>query len=86
MSMAKSRSCNLCFRQGAADKHGMLWAACVTDDAIVAVYESGYKMLGEDPESLKKALKETHLDVYRLKIAGESWFFADKDGHYRYSM
>ncbi|MBR5847125.1 MAG: hypothetical protein IKY72_04935 [Bacteroidaceae bacterium] len=68
------------------EEYGQLWAACVTDDAIVAVFEDGYKFLGNVPESLKKALRETNLDVYRLKIAGTSWFFADKDGNYRYNM
>lgn len=68
------------------EEYGQLWAACVTDDAIVAVFEDGYKFLGNVPESLKKALRETNLDVYRLKIAGTAWFFADKDGNYRYNM
>jgi len=66
--------------------HGELWAACVTDDAMVAVYEKGYKFFGNVPETLKKALRETKLDVYRLKIAGTAWFFADIDGNYQYSM
>jgi len=68
------------------DRYGQLWAACVTEDAIVAVYADGYKFLGNVPQSLKNALNETELDVYRLKIAGSSWFFADKNGNYRYSM
>lgn len=65
---------------------GMIWTACVTDDAVVIVYENGYRFLGNVPQSLKNALNETKLDVYRLKIAGSSWFFADKNGNYRYSM
>jgi hypothetical protein len=68
------------------DKFGMLWAACVTDDAIVAVYSSGYQFLGNVPESLKTALGKTKLDVFRLKIAGTAWFFADKDGDYEAYM
>lgn len=66
--------------------HGELWAACMTDDGIVAVYEKGYKFLGKIPYSLKEALRNTRLDVFRLKIAGESWFFADKNGRYEYNM
>ena len=66
--------------------YGELWAACITDDAIVAVYAKGYSILGEVPYSLKMALQETKLDVFRLKIAGDSWFFADKNGSYRYNM
>jgi hypothetical protein len=68
------------------EEYGQLWAACVTEDAIVAVYASGYKFLGNVPESLKDALRKTKLDVFRLKIAGTAWFFADKNGNYQYSM
>ncbi len=68
------------------EKHGQLWAACVTDDAIVAVFQSGYKFFGEVPYSLKEALRNTRLDVFRLKIAGDAWFFADKNGRFEYNM
>lgn len=68
------------------DEYGSLWAACVTDDAMVAVYENGYLYFGNVPESLKEALRETDIDVFRLKIAGSAWFFADTDGHYQYHM
>lgn len=68
------------------EKHGMLWTACLTDDAAVAVFENGYSFMGNVPESLKNALRETSKDVYRLKIAGNSWFFADSDGNYEYNM
>lgn len=68
------------------EKHGQLWAACVTDDAIVAVFTGGYKFFGEVPYSLREALRNTNLDVFRLKIAGDAWFFADKNGRYRYNM
>ena len=67
-------------------KYGKIWAACVTDDAAVVVYENGYQFLGEIPESLQKALDETELDVYRLKVSGDSWFFADQEGTYQYDM
>jgi len=68
------------------NNHGELWAACITDDAIVAVYANGYSFLGEVPYSLKEALRNTKLDVFRLKIAGDAWFFADKNGRYEYNM
>jgi hypothetical protein len=68
------------------DTYGQLWAACITDDALVAVYEEGYKVIGNIPEALKSALRQTSLNVYRLKISGSSWFFADKSGRYKYSM
>ena len=69
-----------------ADKYGVLWAACITNDALVAVYERGYKYFGEVPEDLKNKLQETSFDVYRIKIAGTAWFFADKYGRYDYNM
>lgn len=68
------------------EKYGQLWAACVTDDAVVAVYENGYQFTGNIPDSLQKALEETELNVYRLKISGDAWFFADKDGKFDYNM
>lgn len=68
------------------EDYGQLWAACITEDALVAVFENGYRFLGNVPEDLKTALKSTNLDVYRLKIAGTAWFFADKNGKYRYNM
>ena len=68
------------------DRYGQLWCACITDDAMVAVYEKGYKFLGEVPDDLKRKLNSTSLNVYRLKIAGTSWFFADKNGNYDYKM
>lgn len=67
-------------------QHGKLWTACITDDALVAVYEHGYKFKGNVPRDLKEALRSTTLDVVRLKIAGNSWFFADSKSRYRYSM
>ena len=68
------------------EKYGMLWAVCITDDAAVAVFEDGYYFKGNVPESLKEALQETNLNVFRLKIAGSSWFFADIEGSYQYKM
>jgi hypothetical protein len=68
------------------NEFGELWAACVTDDAVVAVYSQGYSFLGEVPYSLKEALSNTKLDVFRLKIAGDAWFYADKNGRYNYNM
>ena len=68
------------------DSFGELWAACITGDAMVAVYESGYKYYGNVPSDLKDALKESSIDVFRIKIAGTAWFFADKDGECDYNM
>lgn len=66
--------------------YGNLWTACMTDDGLVAVFEHGYSFLGNVPEDLKTALKQTSLNVYRLKIAGTAWFFADLNGSYKYNM
>lgn len=66
--------------------YGQIWAVCVTDDAMVAVYERGYKFLGEVPSGLKTTLKNTSINAYRVKIAGQSWFIADKNGTYHYNM
>lgn len=72
--------------QDGNESYGHLWAACITDDAIIAVYAEGYKFIGNVPESLKTALTKTKLDVFRLKLAGNAWFFADKNGNYQYNM
>lgn len=69
-----------------ADEFGQLWAACVTDDAMVAVYSNGYRFYGNVPQSLKDALDKTYKDIYRIKIAGSAWFIADKNGWYDYRM
>jgi hypothetical protein len=72
--------------KGGNEKKGQLWAACVTDDAMVAVFAKGYLLFGNVPASLKEALTKTNLDVFRLKIAGIAWFFADKSGIYEGEM
>lgn len=67
-------------------KHGELWTAHVTDDAIVAVYEYGFKYGGKIPDGLAEAATSASFDVYRIKFAGKSWFIADKAGNYKYYM
>lgn len=71
--------------EGCSD-YGALWSAHMTEDGIIAVYENGYKYRGSVPDDLRSALHETEIDVYRAKFAGQSWFFADKDGNYQYNM
>ena len=68
------------------DKYGALWTACMTNDAAVAVYESGYRFIGAVPQSLKDALTSCTSDVYMVKIAGSAWFFTCRDGYWRYNM
>ena len=68
------------------DEYGKVRAACVTEDACVVVYQKGYKVIGNIPSTLIDKLKTTNLNVYRLKIAGESWFMSDGERHYDYNM
>lgn len=67
-------------------EYGQLWTVCLTDDCLIAVYANGFKSIGEIPNDLFSALKKSKIDVYRLKIAGDAWFFADEDGTYHYNM
>lgn len=69
-----------------ARKFGILRAACVSENAAVAVFDGGYKFFGPVPEDLKAALRKTHLDVRIVKIAGSAWFFADEYGSYQFNM
>lgn len=69
-----------------AQKYGVLWTAAVTNDGVVAVFEEGFISKGNVPDSLWDKLRETSINVYRLKIAGTSWFIADKSGNYDYYM
>ena len=68
------------------DSYGGVWATCVTDDAIVVVYEEGYRTVGNIPSTLMDKLKSTSINVYRLKIAGEAWFLSDGKSQYDYNM
>ena len=66
-----------------SEKYGTLLTAHITDDAMVAVYSNGCQYSGKVPKDLKKALEETDLKVYRVKITENYWFFADEEGHFR---
>jgi hypothetical protein len=68
------------------DKYGQVWTACITDDAAIVVYESGFKYYGNIPENLKEALRACESDVYTIKLSGQSWFFRCTDGSGRYHM
>lgn len=69
-----------------SSKYGRLWAVCVTDDAAVAVFANGFCVRGDVPEDMLSALRSTSFNVYRLKVSGSSWFFADEDGNYKAYM
>lgn len=64
-------------------KYVTLLTAHLTDDAMVAVYSDGCQFSGKVPKDLKKAIEETDLKVYRVKITGSYWFFADEEGNFR---
>ena len=66
--------------------YGQVWAACITDDAAVVVYAKGFKSLGDIPSTLWDRLQSTSINVYRLKIAGEAWFFSDGESRFDYHM
>lgn len=69
-----------------SNKYGRLWAVCITDDAAVAVFANGFCVRGNVPDDLLSALRSTSFTVFRLKVSGSSWFFADENGNYRYYM
>lgn len=69
-----------------ADEYGKLWTACITSDAAVAVYENGYRFLGNYPQTLRSKLLSANFNVVRLKIAGSAWFFSDGASKYNYDM
>ncbi len=77
--------CRSWLRDG-EEEYGELWTACVTNDCVIAVYAGGFKFMGDYPSDLRKALTETSIDVFRLKVAGTAWFFANKQGDYNYNM
>ena len=56
---------------------GGLRCACISDNAKLAVFERGYRTIGEIPESLRKALNETTFSVSCIKLNGDSWFISD---------
>ncbi len=68
------------------DEYGLLYAVCLTDDALVACFQNGYGYLGNVPQSLRNALKSETRNVYYIKISGDSWFYADKYGSFKYFM
>ena len=68
------------------DKYGAIYSACLTNDSCIIVYEKGYRSYGEFPAAFEKAINATDINVYMIKLAGDSWFFADKEGHYQMSL
>ncbi len=69
------------------ESYGQLWAAHMTDEGLVLCYEKGYKFAGYVPDRVKRALKETSINVFRIKFLSDgAYFIADTDGRYSYYM
>lgn len=69
------------------NEFGEFWAAHLTNDGMVLCYERGYKYLGNVPENLKQKLRDTKIDVFRIKFLSDgSYFIADFNGNYSYNM
>lgn len=70
-----------------SEQYGALWSVTLGENGeYFAVYESGFAKQGTFQEDLMDAIRNTDLDYYRVKFAGASWFFADEDGEYKFSM
>ena len=67
-------------------EYGNLHSVTITDDARVAIFEKGRSWHGNYPEDLREATKKSTFHPYIIRMAGNSWFFADEIGRYRYSM
>lgn len=73
-------------REGESE-FGEFWAAHLTNDGMVLCYERGYKFLGNVPDNLKQKLKDTKMNVFRIKFLSDgSYFIADFNGKYAYNM
>lgn len=69
------------------DECGALLYVTLTDDAKIAVFERGYSYMGSYPEYLRETIRKSSFNPKVIKMAGDSWFFADATGSvYRYSM
>ncbi len=69
------------------EKYGALYAAHLTDDGLVLVYEKGFKFLGTVPSELTDILSKETKDVYRVKFTSAGhYFISDRKGWYRYKM
>jgi hypothetical protein len=75
------------FIQDGMSKYGQLWSAHMTDDGMVLCYDRGYKYLGNVPANLKEKLRQTSMDVYRIKFLSDGAFFiSDRLGNYSYYL
>jgi hypothetical protein len=68
------------------DSYGQLLTVALTGNAALGVFAEGYLLRGKVPNGLKRALRDTDLQVSCVKIAGQAWFLADAEGKYEYDM
>ena len=67
--------------------YGKLFYVSLTDDAKIAVFDGGYSYVGNYPKDMREAIKRSDFNPKVVKMAGDSWFFADETGKaYRYWM
>ena len=59
---------------------GRVLTACLTDDAVMIVYEDGFRYDGNVPPDLLEAMRNTDIHIFRIKVSAQSWFFADISG------
>ena len=68
-------------------KYGKLMYVSLADEAQVAVFNGGYAVRGKYPKDMWEAIKRSDFIPKVVKMAGDSWFFADETGsRYHYSM
>ena len=59
----------------------------ITDDAGVAVFERGYYWWGNYTKDLRESIKKSDFKPSVIRMAGDSWFYANESGkYYWYSM
>lgn len=69
------------------DEFGAFLSAHLTNDGMVLCFKRGYKYRGNVPERLKQKLRESSLDVKRVKFLSDgSYFFADANGSCGYNL
>lgn len=59
---------------------GKVSTACISENAVMVVYEDSFRYDGNVPAGLLEAIRNTDIHIFRIKISGQSWFFADISG------
>lgn len=68
------------------EEYGDPIAVSLTDDAGAAIFERGYSWRGNYPEDLRKSIKNADYEPSVIRMAGNSWFYANETGRYTYSL